>query len=361
MKMKQMLGTMVVVVLYVVIGAAVSFAAPTNVAQGKPVTLNGASFFTGGWGSGLVVGADTIVDGSFFARHHQWDQGPVWWDSNDDEDRWIEIDLEGTFVIESLIVQADDNDAYKLYYWDISSSSWQLLWDVPNYDVVPDPANWGMQTRPNPDDDTERYMLASPIVTNALKFEGNMADTGDKLFSVSEIQAYGSPVLEVTKELTEISDFIDEDEDGEPDLDIDGYPMVPMHTEITFTMVITVTNNDPAATIEDVVVKDRLGGDLKFISSDPAPTSYVTKGNSDKVFLSWELGDLGSDSKEIILTVATDVNPGQGKKAEPKNEYTSPGIHDLNSGANAKGMLGDLQVSDSSDSITVNAVEPIDD
>ena len=109
MKMKQMLGTMVVVVLYVVIGAAVSFAAPTNVAQGKPVTLNGVSFFTGGWGSGLVVGADTIVDGAFFARHHQWDLGPVWWDSIDDEDRWLEIDLEGTFVIESLIVQADDN------------------------------------------------------------------------------------------------------------------------------------------------------------------------------------------------------------------------------------------------------------
>ena len=91
----------------------------------------------------------------------------------------------------------DDNDAYKLYYWDISSSSWQLVWDVPNYDVVPDPANWGMQTRPNPDDDTERYMLASPIVTNALKFEGNMADTGDKLFSVSEIQAYGVRLIEV--------------------------------------------------------------------------------------------------------------------------------------------------------------------
>ena len=194
MKTNRLLTAIVVTAMPIAFSAAVSFAAPTNVALGKPVTLNGASFFTGGWG-GLIVSADTIVDGTFFARNHQWDQGPVWWDSNDDEDRWIEIDLQGTYVIESLIVQADDNDAYKLYYWDIGSSSWQLLWDVPNYDVVPDPDNLGMQTRPNPDDDTVRYTLASHIVTNALKFEGDLADTGDKLFSVSEIQAYGEVFL----------------------------------------------------------------------------------------------------------------------------------------------------------------------
>lgn len=50
-----------------------------------------------------------------------------------------------------------------------------------------------MQTRPNPDDNTEQYVLPAIITTNALKFEGNMED-GDQNFAVSEIQAFGTPV-----------------------------------------------------------------------------------------------------------------------------------------------------------------------
>lgn len=165
-------------------GAGVSLAAVTNVALDKTVSLHGFAFFTGGWGSGITVDPQTIVDGVFLPRGTQWDQGAVWWDSTDDMARWIDIDLGGTFIIESLIVQADDNDAYKLlYYWD--GSGWQLAWNVPAV------GGWGMQTRPNPADDTERYMLPSPIVTSALKFYGDL-NNGDKLFSVSEIQAYGT-------------------------------------------------------------------------------------------------------------------------------------------------------------------------
>ena len=169
----------------VAIGANVGFA-QTNVALGKPVTLNGAPFFTDGWGGGLLTSADTVVDGIFFPRATQWDQGPVWWDSHDGEARWIEIDLGMVYVIESLVVQSDDNDGYTLYYWDIGSSSWQVAWDVP---TAPD---YGMQTRPNPLDDTERYDLPAPIITNALKYEG--ASPSDMHYSVSEIQAFGTAV-----------------------------------------------------------------------------------------------------------------------------------------------------------------------
>ena len=181
--------------MFVAFGAGISFAGPiTNVALNANVTLNGGSFFTNGWGGGLVANPNTIVDGIFFPRGTQWDQGPVWWDSNDGAARWITIDLGNTFNIESLIVQADDNDAYELYYWDMGTSAWNLAWYVPNYDIVPDPSNWGMQTRPNPADDTQRYMLASPIVTNALMIQGSMNDSGDLLFAVSEVQAYGSVI-----------------------------------------------------------------------------------------------------------------------------------------------------------------------
>jgi hypothetical protein len=191
----NMLKRISIMVMCTAFVAGVSVAGPTtNVALNGNVTLNGGSFFTGGYEpGGLVVNPATIVDGVFLPRSTKWDQGAVWWDSNDGAARWITIDLGNTFKIESLIVQADDNDAYELYYWDIGASNWQLAWNVPNYDIVPDPANWGMQTRPNPADDTQRYMLPSPIVTNALRFEGNWNST-DLYSSVSEIQAYGQAI-----------------------------------------------------------------------------------------------------------------------------------------------------------------------
>ena len=161
--------------------------ATTDVALNAIVSLEGAPFFTDGWGGGLTVAPETVVDGIFLRRGNQWDRGPVWWDSHDGQARWIEMDLGATFDIESLIVQADDNEAYVVYYWDLSTSSWQLLWDVPTSTA------WdsGMQTRPNPADDTEHYVLTTPVVTNALKIEGNMT-SGDKYFSVSEVQAFGT-------------------------------------------------------------------------------------------------------------------------------------------------------------------------
>ncbi len=190
--MNEMLKRISVMVMCIAFGSGISVAGPiTNVALNGTVTLHG-EFFTNGWGGGQIVSPQTIVDGTFLPQSTQWDQGAVWWDSQDGAaNDTIEIDLGGVFKIESLVVQADDNDAYQLAYWD--GGVWQLAWAVPNYDIVPDPANWGMQTRPNPADDTERYMLGSPIVTNALLFQGNLGNS-DGLFSVSEIQAYGHAI-----------------------------------------------------------------------------------------------------------------------------------------------------------------------
>ncbi len=166
-----------------------AFAIETNVAFNKNVTLNG-SFFTNGWGSGLVVNKQTVVDGLFFPRATQWDQGPVWWDSNPAQTRGqnIVIDLSGTFSISSFIVQADDNDAYDLFYRDGAADSWHLAWAVPTlYD-------YGMQTRPDPTDNTRRYNLASSIFATDLMLTGN--PNSDFYYSVSEIQAFGAPVPE---------------------------------------------------------------------------------------------------------------------------------------------------------------------
>ena len=159
-----------------------------NVAAGATVSLTGV-FFTGGWGSGLVVSPSTVVDGVFFPRGTQWDQGPVWWDARDGEPRYVTVALDGTYRIYAFIAQVDDNDAYILSYW---NGGWTTAWLVPNYNAL----GWGMQTRPNPDDDTERYVLPTPIVADALRLELDLTST-DRLGSVSELQAFGVRILDV--------------------------------------------------------------------------------------------------------------------------------------------------------------------
>lgn len=170
-----------------ILSASFATSAPFNVAQGKDVELNGV-FFVGGWGGGPIA-AGTVVDGAFLPRGTQWDQG-VWWDTSTSkgEAQYIEIELEGIFRIESFTVQADDNDGYKLYYKDLDTSAWILAYDMPAV------GGWGLQTRPNPDNNSDRYTLAVPIITDELKIEGYFVNDG--WYSVSEVQAFGTPVPE---------------------------------------------------------------------------------------------------------------------------------------------------------------------
>lgn len=151
--------------------------AAVNVALNADVTLHG-TFFTDGWGAGLTVDGATVVDGVFFPLWHQWDQGPVWWSGSDP---WIEIDMGGPQTISGLIVQADNNDEYRVSAWDAGSSSWTSIWELPiEY-------NWGVFTRPNKNDDTEVFWLGSSITTDRLRIEGY---GGDSLYAVSEVQAF---------------------------------------------------------------------------------------------------------------------------------------------------------------------------
>jgi len=108
----------------------------------------------------------------------------VWWDETDGESRAIVIGLEKDTKITGLIVQADDNDAYDISYWDERTNSWVLLWHVPpEY-------SWGLETRPNPEDNTSRFLLTEPIEADRLQITGDQG-TSDLLFAVSEIQVFG--------------------------------------------------------------------------------------------------------------------------------------------------------------------------
>ncbi len=152
----------------------------SNVALGKTVTEQG-DFGVAGWGSGILAPGSSLTDGTFFPETTQWDQNSVWWDENNPSSvgNTITIDLGGTYTIDSFTVQADDNDTYRVQYWDSVGSSWVTAWDVPS---VP---SYGLVTRST--------ILGAPITTAGLRFS---ATGGDLYYAVSEIQAFGKAVPE---------------------------------------------------------------------------------------------------------------------------------------------------------------------
>ncbi len=148
-------------------------------ALGSTVTLDG--------NFGSSVSGSTLVDGVFLPASTEWETGTVWWDTNIDpinNRNSITLKLKGQYVISGFIVQADDNDSYRVEYWDANASTWKTAWDVPNYDAL----GWGMTIRPNPNDNSEIQSI-SPITTSELRFT---AVNGDGYYSVSEIQAFSA-------------------------------------------------------------------------------------------------------------------------------------------------------------------------
>jgi hypothetical protein len=143
---------------------------------------------------GIVVDPETVTDGLFLSAQQCWDEGAVWWeevsgdssweagDGSAAADRWIEVELAGAYMLREAIVQADNNDAYLLSYRDPGTGDWLPLWTVP-------PAySFGMATRPDPLDDTQRQTLPKIVTTDAVRIE---AEFGDGMYSVSEIQLFG--------------------------------------------------------------------------------------------------------------------------------------------------------------------------
>jgi len=187
------------VVLLMILGSVAAMA-DTNIALGKPVTLVGtfgvlragapwpdASVFP-------VAAGSTITDGIFRPDSTEWQDGTVWWDTtalNSDgrpvsANDAIIVDLQGSFSIDGLILQGDDNDDYIVSYLD-ASNNWQQLWDAPI------PGGFGMRTRPNPSDNSQEFMLGSPVVTSALRITGG--PNSDLYYGVAELQAFGTSAV----------------------------------------------------------------------------------------------------------------------------------------------------------------------
>ncbi len=134
-----------------------------------------------GWISGSLPASLTEpVSGTFLPDGTQWNAGSFWWDASDYGPSSWTITLNQSYKIDSLVVQADDNDTYQVQYW--AGSSWADAYDVPQY------GSWGLVTRP-------QYVLSTPIVTDALRF---VATGGDGYYALGHIEAFGSPVPEPT-------------------------------------------------------------------------------------------------------------------------------------------------------------------
>ncbi len=140
-----------------------------------------------------------------------------------------------------------------------------------------------------------------------------------------------------------------------------GPTVVPTFTEVEWTFYFTVTN-DFGYIMKDLEVKDNFGAeldvtdyyDVQFVYGSPGWTYEQTtnpSGTQDRI--SWTIDELApGDTGTLILKVKTKLNPAG------KQEYTSPGVYEMNSGATLKWFDGaGVMHSKTTDPLEITAVD----
>ena len=164
--------TLVVTGLMLLLASTMALA--TNVALSKPVTSSGT--FISGTTNDVCIGTPEslshVNDGVFHSEQDCWLNGVAWYT----ETPHIDIDLSGTFVLSSAIVQADDNDTYQLQYRDTGGI-------YHDWFAVPAIASFGLVTR--------NSSGLSAVTATGLRF---FATGGDGKYAASEIQVEGRQI-----------------------------------------------------------------------------------------------------------------------------------------------------------------------
>ena len=166
----------------------VAFAAAATVAAAPahatdPNVLLGVAPSTQLFGMSSLTGdftlLNTLTDGVFLPEQTGWQSGTVWWQTPDPNFLAIEFDLGGSFVLSAFKAQLDNNDNYRLEYFD---GTWHSL-----ANQFPALFGFGMMTRD--------IVLApgSEIVASKLRL---FPVDGDNAYAASEVQAFGVPVPE---------------------------------------------------------------------------------------------------------------------------------------------------------------------
>lgn len=141
--------------------------------------------------------------------------------------------------------------------------------------------------------------------------------------------------------------------------------IIEVNEEVQWLITIVVGNgyipgSGPGVVFHDVVVTDKLGAELEIDLPFPVlitqgTVGYYTTGKSEKVHLTWYVGDIGyMEFPTLMFYVSTDINPGG------KHEYTTPGEYCLNSGPTMKYFIDGVQYSQELNSIMIT-VEGFDD
>lgn len=172
-------------ILLAVSCTSLTFAAPVNVAAGKAVTTSQSlTSFAYVCGTGAQPSLSSVTDGAFLASGSCYQQG-VFWADTFTPGLTVDIDLGGTFLINSAIVQVDNNDVYRLEYRD-TGGVWHDWWTG-----ISGPITFGMETRPNPADNTQVQALAA-VQATAVRVSGS---GGDNVYAVSEVQVFSDSAV----------------------------------------------------------------------------------------------------------------------------------------------------------------------
>lgn len=106
----------------------------------------------------------------------------------------------------------------------------------------------------------------------------------------------------------------------------------------------------------DVVVTDRLAAEWEIDSIDhvgKGTVSWYTTGKSEKVHLTWYIGTLSpGELVWLNFTISTDLNPAG------RQEYTTQGVYELNSGPVLKWMAQGSQWSEELNSLEIRVDPP---
>lgn len=161
----------VVVVASIALEAHARGAGIENLALSRPVSVIS--------GSPAGAGLPTLTDGTFLAAGTQWQSGTVWWTGLG---AMFQINLAETSEVMGAVVQADNNDTYRMWYRDLGTNTYVELWTIGAVSGA------GMRTRPNPGDNTAIHFFSSSVFTDSIRIA---AVGGDSAYSLSEVQVWG--------------------------------------------------------------------------------------------------------------------------------------------------------------------------
>lgn len=155
---------------------------PTHTSSVEVTNLAGVLRAGSPWGPGSTA-SNTFapIDGVFAPENQQWNNGSFWWDEDASVNPlgkvyWTVL-FDAAYTLDRFVVQADDNDSYRLEWWD--GATWQTAWDVAAVNT------FGLVTRDSG--------VIGPITTDRLRFSSL---TGDNYYALSELQAFSAAIPE---------------------------------------------------------------------------------------------------------------------------------------------------------------------